>query len=184
MEYAPYGSLFSFIIHNPFSSNNKSAFICGVINGLKHIHQYQIMHCDFKSGNILVDSTLQIKVADFGSSHYTDYLGKTVTTYTHRAPELKASPYTQKSDIFSLGIVMWEVTHWVVTERCLFRGESSEEISDYYQSGKRPHLSKKLKGYAALIKRCWDQDPQKRPTAEEAQKELHEQKLCECRMKV
>jgi serine/threonine protein kinase len=177
MKYASRGALNVFMKENISCSNVQHTFVCGVINGLKHIHQYEIMHCDIKCRNILIDSMLQVKIADFGSARTINFLGKMQTTCTHRAPELEASPYTQKSDIFSLGIVMWEITNWVNIRQHLSPQADKKYMRDYYQSGQRPSLSEIPKGYATLISRCWDQDPQKRPTAEEAQKELHEQKL-------
>jgi len=81
----------------------------------------------------------------------------------YMAPEVASrSPYNHKADVYSFGIMLWEL----VTFRKPFERMNREE---YYEKvvygGQRPEISKKFPNdLAKLICDCWDVDPQERPT--------------------
>ena len=89
------------------------------------------------------------------------------------APEvLSRKPYTKKSDIYSFGMIMWEYT----TGKKPFhdRPHSYCLISDILK-GERPQITDDTpEFYAKLMKKCWDHNPENRPTAEEIYKCLEE----------
>lgn len=82
------------------------------------------------------------------------------------APEVLASkPYSEKADVYSFGIVLWEM----VTGEVPFKNMSTIDAAHAVVTSQlRPPIpadcAPKL---AALIKRCWDQDPHKRPSFED-----------------
>ncbi|CAG8550453.1 17962_t:CDS:1, partial [Racocetra fulgida] len=86
--------------------------------GLFHIHHKQIIHRDLHSGNILVDdpnSLLRsIRIGDFGISKPANSIKDTKEIYgviPYIAPEIfNGEKYTTASDIYSFGMVMWEMT--------------------------------------------------------------------------
>ena len=82
------------------------------------------------------------------------------------APEvLSKKPYTKESDIYSFGMIMWEFT----TGKKPFHDRPHDEylILDILK-GERPQITNDTpEFYAELIKRCWDHNPENRPTAEE-----------------
>jgi serine/threonine protein kinase len=80
----------------------------------------QILHRDFKSLNLLVARDWTLRMADFGLSRFNvkdslETLSHTVGTATHMAPEVfpnedgSIQPYTDRGDIYSAGIVFWEL---------------------------------------------------------------------------
>jgi serine/threonine protein kinase len=86
-----------------------------ITEGLNSIHDEGLIHQDFHPGNILIDYTycLECYVTDFGLSKPINYQSKKGGIYgvlTYVAPEvLLGKPYTQASDIYSFGIVAYEV---------------------------------------------------------------------------
>lgn len=84
-----------------------------VLGGLTYLYQaHRIMHRDIKPSNILVNSRGQIKLCDFGvSSELENSVADTfVGTGTYMAPErIQGSPYTVKSDVWSVGLTLMEL---------------------------------------------------------------------------
>ncbi|CRG94320.1 tyrosine kinase-like protein, putative [Plasmodium gallinaceum] len=86
-----------------------TAFMC-------FLHYKGILHCDLKSSNILLSLSGEIKICDFGLSvqnpyQKPKYLG-IVGTYQWTAPEvLRGEGYTQQADIYSFGVILWELLH-------------------------------------------------------------------------
>lgn len=78
------------------------------------IHRMNIVHRDLKSANCLVNKHWTVKICDFGLSRImTDSPIKDASsagTPEWMAPELiRNEPFTEKCDIFSLGVIMWEL---------------------------------------------------------------------------
>ncbi|KAF2683139.1 MAP kinase [Lentithecium fluviatile CBS 122367] len=84
-----------------------------VLGGLTYLYSaHRIMHRDLKPSNILVNSKGQIKLCDFGvSSELEGSVAETfVGTGTYMAPErIQGSPYTVKSDVWSVGLTLMEL---------------------------------------------------------------------------
>ena len=84
-----------------------------VLGGLTYLYSaHRIMHRDLKPSNILVNSKGQIKLCDFGvSSELEGSVAETfVGTGTYMAPErIQGSPYTVKSDVWSVGLTVMEL---------------------------------------------------------------------------
>ncbi|OVA06238.1 Protein kinase domain [Macleaya cordata] len=82
--------------------------------GLMCIHRMKIVHRDLKSANCLVNKHWVVKICDFGLSrvmtdtHIRD--SSSAGTPEWMAPELiRNEPFTEKCDVFSLGVIMWEL---------------------------------------------------------------------------
>lgn len=84
-----------------------------VLGGLTYLYRtHRIMHRDIKPSNILVNSRGYIKLCDFGvSSELVGSVAETfVGTGTYMAPErIQGSPYTVKSDVWSVGLTLMEL---------------------------------------------------------------------------
>lgn len=78
------------------------------------IHRMKIVHRDLKSANCLVNKHHAVKICDFGLSRVmTDVPmrdSSSAGTPEWMAPELiRKEPFTEKCDVFSLGVIMWEL---------------------------------------------------------------------------
>ena len=84
-----------------------------ILGGLTYLYKtHRIMHRDIKPSNVLVNSKGYIKLCDFGvSSELENSVADTfVGTGTYMAPErIQGSPYTVKSDVWSVGLTLMEL---------------------------------------------------------------------------
>ncbi|OXA60320.1 uncharacterized protein LOC110842790 [Folsomia candida] len=96
--------------------------VSNLLAGFKYLHSNEIIHRDFKPENVLfsyssgeerASYTLPVKIGDFGLARflpeYEEILTPRVGTNSYRAPEAETSFYGVQADIFSLGLVFWEV---------------------------------------------------------------------------
>ena len=88
-------------------------FAVDIARGVNYLHQKQnIIQRDLKSRNVLVDDSLNAKIADFGLSRLKDEdNGMTACgTPAWTAPEIvKMEKYDERVDVYSFGIIMWEL---------------------------------------------------------------------------
>ncbi|KAE8724925.1 mechanosensitive ion channel protein 6-like [Hibiscus syriacus] len=136
-----------------------------VSKGMDYLHQNNIIHRDLKAANLLMDENEVVKVADFGVARVKTQSGvMTAETGTYRwmAPEvIEHKPYDHKADVFSFGIVLWELLTGKIPYEFLTPLQAAVGV---VQKGLRPtipkHTNSKL---TELLERCWQQDPSLRP---------------------
>ncbi|XP_055800737.1 serine/threonine-protein kinase EDR1-like isoform X2 [Solanum dulcamara] len=117
-EYMEMGSLYH-LIHvsgqkHRLSWQKKLNMLRDICRGLMCLHRMKIVHRDLKSANCLVNKRWTVKICDFGLSRImTDASMRDSTsagTPEWMAPELiRNEPFTEKCDIFSFGVIMWEL---------------------------------------------------------------------------
>jgi serine/threonine protein kinase len=153
------------------SFTSKTMIIAGIVVGMYLIHSGGIIHRDLKPANILLDPTSHCPIiADFGLSREED-VSVTMTheqgTPLYMAPELLddehyCSRYSNKVDIFSFGILLYEiVTGQKPLQDC---GCSHVKLFNKIRDGSRASIPDTVALFAAdLVSRCWDGDPDRRP---------------------
>ncbi|KAJ3679026.1 hypothetical protein LUZ60_017037 [Juncus effusus] len=119
-EYMSKGSLARFIFQEVLKPtwSQREQIAIGIARGLLYLHEdcyTQIMHCDIKPQNIILDDNLVPKISDFGLAKllwpdqtrtYTEIRG----TKGYVAPEwFKNTPVTAKIDVFSFGVLLLEI---------------------------------------------------------------------------
>ncbi|TNN19530.1 Fibroblast growth factor receptor 2 isoform 2 [Schistosoma japonicum] len=120
MEYAPYGNLKEYLRHLEIQSNcNKLRlklleYGYQVANGMKYLETKCLIHRDLAARNILVGKQYQLKIADFGLTRFVESYYRKVkrgrVPVKWLAPEsLTDRLYTTKSDVWSFGILLWEI---------------------------------------------------------------------------
>jgi calcium-dependent protein kinase len=112
------GSLADYIVNHKVKEEKEVIKIVrGILCGLYHVHEHNIVHCDVKLGNIFVFedcNDVQLKLGDFGNSIK---LGKDIEENKHilsgtphfMSPEVLSHTYDTKSDIWSLGVMTYEL---------------------------------------------------------------------------
>ncbi|XP_037533789.1 serine/threonine-protein kinase Nek8 [Nematolebias whitei] len=117
MEYAPGGTLAEYIqkrCNSLLDEDTILHFFVQILLALYHVHNKLILHRDLKTQNILLDKNQMIvKIGDFGISKILASKSKAYTvvgTPCYISPELcEGKPYNQKSDIWALGCVLYEL---------------------------------------------------------------------------
>ncbi|XP_028056017.1 serine/threonine-protein kinase STY46-like isoform X1 [Camellia sinensis] len=136
-----------------------------VSKGMNYLHQNNIIHRDLKAANLLMDESEVVKVADFGVARVETPSGvMTAETGTYRwmAPEvIEHKPYDRKADVFSFGVVLWELLTGKLPYEHLSPLQAAVGV---VQKGLRPvipdHTYPKM---VELLERCWQRDPTLRP---------------------
>ena len=113
-----------------------------------------------------------MKLFDFGLSTCVKSRTKTdeayeMTGYTgslrYMAPEVVLrKPYSEKADVFSFGIMLWQMA----SDKVPFKGFSKDEfVSQVVYQGLRPKLDRSWpNAFNQLLKQCWDHNPINRPS--------------------
>lgn len=132
MEYVSGETLKQYIQkHSPIPLEKVIDIMLQITSGISHAHQNNIIHRDIKPQNILLDKDGNVKITDFGIA-----IALTSTTITHTNSVMGSVHYispeqarggisTKKSDIYALGIVMFEL----LTGSLPFSGESAVSIA-------------------------------------------------------
>ncbi|POG61676.1 kinase-like domain-containing protein, partial [Rhizophagus irregularis DAOM 181602=DAOM 197198] len=174
MEYANGGNLHDYLQNNfiNITWKEKSHILAKIITGLYNIHLNNFIHRDFHSGNILLSDQSWL-VGDFGLSQPANSTSPNNEIYgviPYIAPEIfKGAAFSQKSDIYSFGMIMWELTTGC---KPFANVEHDHNLIFKILDGERPEITNDTpEWFANLMKKCWDSDPSKRPTAVEINRE-------------
>lgn len=151
--------------------------------GLEYLHAKNILHRDLKSPNVLINEQNRIKLTDFNLSKYMDATmhSSSIAAMNPRwlAPELfDGIQASSASDIFSLGVIMWEIltlqvpwegtNPWSIVER-IRRGERLA-----YEYNPKVCQQADYDAYVGLMNTCWAANPSDRPTATSVVSSLEE----------
>ncbi|XP_072016559.1 uncharacterized protein [Amphiura filiformis] len=185
LEYVPHGNLRKFLrksrkeadtaqqyanVLSQLAPEQLLQFGIDVARAMKHIADCGVIHRDLAARNILVGRGLAAKVADFGMSRDEDIY---VQTSSRRVPtrwlsieSLTRKTYTTKSDVWSFGILLWEIATFGGTP---YAGMETKHLAynlttEGYRMPKPDNCEQEM---YELMLRCWQEDPDNRPTFSE-----------------
>ncbi|XP_017292977.1 receptor-interacting serine/threonine-protein kinase 3 [Kryptolebias marmoratus] len=150
--------------------------------GINFLHSLSpaVLHLDLKPSNVLLDSSLNAKLTDFGLAKFSQSVtrvskkdsneeGGTLSYMPPEAFEISYSP-TRSSDIYSFGILLWSI----VTGKQPYANAMSSIVKFRIPQGDRPSLDE-IRHQAAgraglatlmeLMQKCWDSKPSTRPNS-------------------
>ncbi|RIB07547.1 kinase-like domain-containing protein [Gigaspora rosea] len=168
---ATHGDLRNFLRSHKskISWKEKARILVNIAKSLNSLHKLDLVHQDFHCRNILVDDNMKIFIGDFGLSgpvnSKTDKNKPIEGVLPYIAPEvLRGNSYTKKSEIFSFGIIMWEMAFFIPPFKD--RTHDVHLVVDILLKGLRPLIMSSIpKIYENIMKLCWHEDPSKRPDA-------------------
>ncbi|RID64322.1 hypothetical protein BRARA_E03266 [Brassica rapa] len=180
-EFLPRGSLFRLLQRNTskLDWSRRINMAMDIARGMNYLHHCSppIIHRDLKSSNLLVDKNWTVKVADFGLSrikhetYLTSKSGKGTPQWM--APEvLRNESADEKSDIYSFGVVLWELATEKIPWETL---NSMQVIGAVGFMNQRLEIPKDIDPlWIALMESCWHSDTKLRPTFRELMEKLRE----------
>ncbi|XP_040911977.1 receptor-interacting serine/threonine-protein kinase 1 [Toxotes jaculatrix] len=189
MELIPRGNLLVMLKTVSVPVSIKGRIILEILEGMVYLTEKNVIHKDIKPENILVDKDFHIKIADLGLATYKTWskltkeesrrksrIGQSggargAGTLSYMAPEHLESIHTastEKSDVYSFAIVVWVI---LTGEEPYANARSEDQISQCVRNGDRPAENlipdDTPEEIIQLMRRCWSQNPQKRPTFKE-----------------
>eukprot|EP00903_Cladosiphon_okamuranus_P017814 g16394.t1 len=178
MELLPNGDLLTLLNKSkkPLPEKQARRIIGDICAGMAFLHSKNTVHGDLKSANVLLDSDDRAKIADFGTSRWTQSTNTTgLATYTTKsnqntqmsiawsAPEvLESEGSSYESDVYSFGIVVWEV---ISRELPWAKKTRPRDILTAVWRGDRPSFPVDAPAdIADIAKACWCAEPKERTT--------------------
>uniref|UniRef100_A0A671YVD7 receptor protein-tyrosine kinase n=1 Tax=Sparus aurata TaxID=8175 RepID=A0A671YVD7_SPAAU len=168
-EYMENGSLDAFLRKHDgqFTVIQLVGMLRGVASGMKYLSDMSYVHRDLAARNILVNSNLVCKVSDFGLSRVLE--DDPEAAYTTRIPIRWTAPeaisyrkFTTASDVWSYGIVMWEVVSY--GERPYWDMNNQDVIKAIEEGYRLPAPMDCPVVLHQLMLDCWERDRAERPT--------------------
>ncbi|XP_020620336.1 tyrosine-protein kinase receptor Tie-1-like [Orbicella faveolata] len=184
LEYLPYGDLLGYLRksrghEDTYNSGEKRpnsklqekdllSFAWMIADGMSYLAAMKVVHRDLAARNVLVGENKVCKISDFGLARslkgdiYTRRSQARLPAKWMPPESLFSDESSTMSDVWSYGIVMWEV--FTIGESP-YPGIPARQVANLLQTGYRMprprHLSEEL---YAIMTECWEEQPQKRPT--------------------
>lgn len=166
--------------YKAFPAGFAAQLISQALEGLSHAHNKGVVHRDIKLSNLILSNEGEVKIMDFGiaravgSSRLTS-TGKAIGTLEYMSPEqIKGQEGDEKSDLYSMGIVLYELLSGDVP----FQENTEFELMKAHLEKRPPSLRKKMSSISAplekVVLKCLEKKPEKRfANAQEFKTTLH-----------
>lgn len=140
-----------------------------IADGMAYLAAKKFVHRDLAGRNCMVADDLTVKIGDFGMTrdiYDTDYYrkgGKGLLPVRWMAPEsLKDGIFTSQSDVWSFGVVLWEI---VTLAQQPYQGLSNEQVLKFVLRGGTQDKPEKCPEHLfTIMSLCWNWNPKERPT--------------------
>ncbi|CAF4891006.1 unnamed protein product [Rotaria sp. Silwood1] len=170
IELLLFGSMLDYLWKHKssISENRLKLWASQIADGMEYMECKGIVHRDLAARNILLQSTDQVKISDFGLSRCIDtdiYVQKSDSKIPVKwyAPEaINFGKFTSKSDVWSFGVTLWEMFSYGETP---YGDMSGGDVYYFLKQGKRLEKPSSCSSYIyEMILKCWEWDEKQRPT--------------------
>lgn len=164
MDYLPGQSCADKIRHKKLPIDDALRIMSDIARALDYIHQNKVVHCDIKPDNILFRHDGSAVLTDFGIAkkleNTTTAASKIIsgTPYYMSPEQFQAKPLDGRSDIYSLGIVFYEM----LTGTVPFKGKEAVHVALKHISGEVPELPNELSQFRTFLLKMLAKKPQAR----------------------
>jgi Protein tyrosine and serine/threonine kinase/Regulator of chromosome condensation (RCC1) repeat len=176
LEYCGNGSLWDILRNHstPLPWYLRCKIALDIARGVNYLHSFPVpvLHRDLKSLNILLDDAMNAKLSDFGWARFkAETMTNKIGTYQWMAPEvIKTHEYSEKADVYSFAIILWELA----TRKPPFKELNGLQVSqEVANNDLRPPIPKRCPDpFLKLMQKCWAKEPNTRPSFENIIEEL------------
>uniref|UniRef100_A0A914PLZ8 Protein kinase domain-containing protein n=1 Tax=Panagrolaimus davidi TaxID=227884 RepID=A0A914PLZ8_9BILA len=174
-------NLHSWIQASPLESKSEkdiAKILWQICDAMMHISASGVVHNDLAARNILLNSLLEVKVADFGLASLLDEIQIYIaTTSQKRLPlrwmaieAMKDRIFSEASDVWSFGVLIWEIFN---NGNVPYADIDGKDILKFLAAGNRLKVSK-ANIWETLMLDCWKKERQERPSFVEIKKQIEE----------
>uniref|UniRef100_A0A674BXB3 mitogen-activated protein kinase kinase kinase n=1 Tax=Salmo trutta TaxID=8032 RepID=A0A674BXB3_SALTR len=167
MEYCAQGQLYEVLrAGRKITPSLLIDWAMGIAGGMNYLHLHKIIHRDLKSPNMLITYDDAVKISDFGTSKEMSDKSTKMSfagTVAWMAPEvIRNEPVSEKVDIWSFGVVLWEmltgeVPYKDVDSSAIIWGVGNNSLN-------LPVPESCPDGFKILLRQCWSCKPRNRPS--------------------
>uniref|UniRef100_A0A8C8H466 mitogen-activated protein kinase kinase kinase n=1 Tax=Oncorhynchus tshawytscha TaxID=74940 RepID=A0A8C8H466_ONCTS len=167
MEYCAQGQLYEVLrAGRKITPSLLIDWAMGIAGGMNYLHLHKIIHRDLKSPNMLITYDDAVKISDFGTSKEMSDKSTKMSfagTVAWMAPEvIRNEPISEKVDIWSFGVVLWEmltgeVPYKDVDSSAIIWGVGNNSLN-------LPVPESCPDGFKILLRQCWSCKPRNRPS--------------------
>lgn len=160
LEYIPNGNLRDYLRNKTedLSIRQRVLWACDAAEALHIVHSHNIIHCDVKPENFLLDSNLRLRVIDFSGSSIDGSYFSAMENARFCLPRPWEAISTVETDLFALGSTMYEI----MTSTQPYAEYTNDEVEDLYKREMFPEVGNVPCG--KVITMCWRRQA---PSAEE-----------------
>jgi len=138
--------------HQDISTDQRLRWACEAAEGLQLLHSKNIIHCDTKPRNFLLDVDLNLKIIDFAGSTVAGSRSNSCEQTRYYLPRDWREPPTTTTDLFALGSTIYEI----MTGISPYGELPSNEVLERYRDKNFPDISSVPCG--EVIRKCWERE--------------------------
>lgn len=158
-------SLFNYLHRDKMkpSLQQSTKWAIQIAEGMHHIHQHGLTHCDLKSAHVLLfEKENIIKICDFGSAQVLEGRGST-GTYHWMVPGSEVAEINRRCDVFSYGMILFEI----FVHQIPFADIEAHKVVSLIQQKEHSSIPPEVPAHIKdLMKSCWKYDAHDHPTFE------------------
>ncbi|XP_043547355.1 tyrosine-protein kinase Tec-like isoform X3 [Chiloscyllium plagiosum] len=185
-EFLELGCLLNYLRQRRGQLNNEMLLsMCqDVCDGMSYLEASGFIHRDLAARNCLVSDSHVVKVSDFGMTRYVlddQYTSSSGAKFPVKwsPPEvLHYSKFSSKSDVWSFGVLMWEVYN---EGKMPFETKTNAEVVEFISSGCRLYRPKQAsKAVYEIMNQCWHEKAERRPGFSHLLMMINQIMECDC----